>query len=221
LAKRLSEKQKQVIVKCFAEGKTVDELAEDFFCTKLTIIRNLKRNLGEEKYKDLVDQGKKTNKLSDFKEKSNSLENQTNEDKKNQDEYSSTNYVTSEFSPITPFLELTPLECNIENSSQKDLSSVPIRDMEFPSLVYMIVNKSIELETKYLREYPEWQFLAQEELNRKTIEIHYDLKVAKRFCNKEQKVIKIPNTDVFKIVAPLLISKGISRIVSSDKLIAL
>ena len=39
--------------------------------------------------------------------------------------------------------------------------------------------------------------------------------------NKEQKVIKVPNTEVFKIVAPQLISRGISRIISDDKLIAL
>ena len=49
----------------------------------------------------------------------------------------------------------------------------------------------------------------------------FDLKNAKRFCNKEQKVIKVPNPNVFKIVAPLLLNKGISRIVSADKLIAL
>ena len=85
----------------------------------------------------------------------------------------------------------------------------------------MIVDKKIELETKYLREYPEWQFLSDEELSRKTIEIYLDLKIAKRFCNKEQKVIKVPNTDVFKIVAPILLKKGISRIVSADKLISL
>ena len=88
-------------------------------------------------------------------------------------------------------------------------------------MVYMIVDKNIELEIKYLKEYPDWQFLSQEELNRKTIEIYFDLKIARRFCNKEQKVIKVPNTEVFKIVAPLLLNRGISRIVSADKLIAL
>ena len=48
-----------------------------------------------------------------------------------------------------------------------------------------------------------------------------DIKNAKRFCNKDQKVIKVPNSGVFKIVAPLLVSKGISRIVTTNKLIAL
>ena len=85
----------------------------------------------------------------------------------------------------------------------------------------MIVDKKIELETKYLKDYPDWQFLSQDELIRKSIEIHFDLKIAKRFCNREQKVIKVPNTNVFKIVSPLLLSRGISRIVTPDKLIAL
>ena len=93
--------------------------------------------------------------------------------------------------------------------------------MNFPSIVYMVVDKNIELETKYLKDYPEWQFLPQKELDRKTIEIHLDMKIAKRSCKKDQIVIKVPNTNVFKIVAPILLNKGISRIVSAENLIAL
>ena len=107
------------------------------------------------------------------------------------------------------------------NSVQKDLSSVPINDVNLPSTVYIIVDKEIELEVKYLKDYPDWEFLSKDELNRKTIEIYCDLKLAKRACSKEHKVIKVPNTDVFRIVSPILISRGISRIVSADKLIAL
>ena len=61
----------------------------------------------------------------------------------------------------------------------------------------------------------------KQDLNRKTIEIFFDLKIAKKVCSKDQKVIKVPNTNVFQIVSPILISRGISRIVSEDKLIAL
>ncbi len=213
LAKRLSEKEKTVLVKCFTEGKSINELAEEFDCAKLTITRNLKRNLGNEKYKELINQSKTIKKSIDIEEKKDSYENNHNSIKND--------YLEGEFQPITPFFEITPLECEIENDIQKDYSSVPISKIEFPNTAYMIVNKKIELETKYLKEYPEWQFLSNEELNRKTIEIYIDLKVAKRSCNKEQKVIKVTNTDVFKIVAPILISRGISRIVSPDNLIAL
>ena len=60
-----------------------------------------------------------------------------------------------------------------------------------------------------------WRF------KQKTIEIFFDLKTAKRVCKKEQKVIKVPNTDVFRIASPVLVSKGITRIVSAEQLIAL
>ena len=85
----------------------------------------------------------------------------------------------------------------------------------------MIVSKNIELEIKLLSDYPEWEFLPNEDLKRKTIEIYFDLKIAKRNCSKEQKVIKVPNTDVFRISSSILISKGISRIIAAEKLIAL
>ena len=85
----------------------------------------------------------------------------------------------------------------------------------------MIVNKTIELEIKKLKDYPDWQFLSKNDLDRNTIEIFDDLKIAKRFCKNDQKVIKVPNTNVFKIVAPLLLSQGISRIVRDKTLIAL
>ena len=53
------------------------------------------------------------------------------------------------------------------------------------------------------------------------IEIFFDMKAAKRSINKEQRVIKVPNSDVFKITASILKARGISRIVSSEVLIAL
>ena len=121
----------------------------------------------------------------------------------------------------THFTEIIPLDCEFENKPQKDLSSISISQITFPKIVYMIVDRKIELVIKYLRDYPDWQFLSQDELNRKTIEIYFDLKNAKRYCNKEQKVIKVPNTNVFKIVAPILISRGISRMISEDNLITL
>ena len=52
---------------------------------------------------------------------------------------------------LTPFMEITPLDIEIESKPQKDLSSVPISDISFPRIVYMIVDKKIELVIKYLK----------------------------------------------------------------------
>ena len=43
--------------------------------------------------------------------------------------------------------------------------------------------------TKLLKEYVEWNFLSEKDLNRNTIEIFFDLKTAKRSTKKEQRVI--------------------------------
>jgi len=221
LAKRLSEKQKKIIVKCFIEDRAVDDLAEEFDCTKSTIIRNLKKILGDDKYREVIDKSKTTNHSTKSEKINHTFEKDNLPDEKITNELVKDNFIKEDFSSISPFTEIAPLNFEIESSLQKDLSSVPIHEVNLPSIVYMIVDKEIELEVKYLKEYPDWQFLAKDELNRKTIAIYSNLKVAKRFCKKEQKVIKVPNSNVFRIVSPLLQSRGITRIVSDDQLIAL
>ena len=130
-------------------------------------------------------------------------------------------FKASNFEPIDSFFEIAPIDYEMDNSSRKELSSVPLSEVDFPKVVYMVVDKKIELEIKLLKDFPEWQFLPQDDLSRKTIEIFFDLNLAKRSCNKEQKVLKVPNTDVFRIASPTLIAKGISRIICAKNLIAL
>ena len=225
MAKRLSEKQKEELVRSFICGKPVDQLSKEFNCTKLTITRNLKKNLGEKKYKDIINNISSQVQSRDEKNNNFSSTHENDKLKKNNlDNNSSKNFNENkdeELFALTPFMEITPLDIEIENKPQKDLSSVPISDISFPRIVYMIVDKKIELEIKLLKDFPEWQFLPQDDLSRKTIEIFFDLNLAKRSCNKEQKVLKVPNTDVFRIAAPILIEKGISRIVCAENLIAL
>ena len=227
MAKRLSDKQKEQLTQEFINGKNINDLIEEFNSTKLTISRYLKKNLGAKTYQSLIDKSRTSKSFFINQKISSSKDNGSltnDKDQKRNISYSeadNSNFVEESDFAINDFVEVAPLNYEIENIPQKDLSSIPISDVDLPKVVFMIVDKKIELQTKLLNDYPEWQFLSKEELDRNTIQIFYDLKVAKRFCSKEQKVIKVPNTDVFRIVAPLLISKGISRIVTSDKLIAL
>ena len=210
MAKRLSVEIKKEILNCFIDRKlSIDQLSKKFECTNATIIRNLKKELGNEKYHAIIAKGVSKKNLSN--------PNVDSKLEENKNISSSLNNEETEFD----FVELAPLDYEIENVPRKEISSVPINDIEFPNVVYLIINKSTELEIKLLKDYPEWEFLPKEDLKRKTIEIYFDLKLAKRACSKDQKVIKVPNTDVFRIVSPILISRGISRIVSAENLIAL
>ena len=58
LTKRLTEKQKEEIVKSFKTGTAIDILSEKYNCTNSTIIRNLKNILGDLKFKEFVNKSK-------------------------------------------------------------------------------------------------------------------------------------------------------------------
>ena len=221
MAKRLTEDQKKTLISTFKKGIKIEELSQRFNCSKLTIVRNLKKNLGESKYREIITNNK--NLITDSRklEKSKKFKSDIDSAVAGNTSINNLNKNASDFAPEDSFFEIVPLDYEIENWPRKELSSVPISDVDFPKVVYMIVDKKIELEIKLLKDFPEWDFLPLNDLNRKTIEIFFDLNLAKRSCNKEQKVLKVPNTDVFRIAAPVLIEKGISRIVCAENLIAL
>ena len=227
MTKRLTEKQKEEIVENFKDGISIGVLSRKYNCTNSTIIRNLKKNLGELKYKEFFNKRKSSeeksitnkNPTNDFKNKDFDSDNLRKDS--NNSKVLNENITASNFAPIDAFFEIAPLDYEIDSSSRKELSSVSLSEVDFPKVVYMVVDKKIELEIKLLKDFPEWDFLPNGDLNRKTIEIFFDLNLAKRSCNKEQKVLKVPNTDVFRIAAPVLLKKGISRIVCAENLIAL
>ena len=223
MTKRLSDIQKKEIIHRFINGESLDFLSERFGYTKLTISRNIKKSIGLDLFNNL---NKKSSNKDDLSEKlsndlvlpvkeNNFLDSNSNKDSINQ------SFSENQFLQSSSFMELVPIDLDIDNSTRKDCSSIPIEEIDFPEIVYMIVDKKIELEIKLLKDYPEWHFLPEEDLQIKTIEIYFDLKVAKRDCKKDQKVIKVPNTNVFKIASKIMVSRGIKRIISDKQLISL
>ena len=226
MSKRLSEIQKKEIIHRFKNGESLDFLSESFGYTKLTISRNIKKSIGLDLFNNLNKNKKRSNK-NDLIEKlsnddlalpvkeNNFLDTNSKQDLVNQ------SFSENQFLQSSSFMELVPIDLDMDNSPRKDCSSVPIDEVDFPPIVYMIVDKKIELEIKLLKDYPEWHFLSDEDLQIKTIEIYVDLKVAKRDCKKDQKIIKVPNPNVFKIASKIMVSRGIKRIISDKQLISL
>ena len=200
-------------------GENIDDLSRKYSCSKLTISRNLKKNLSDSIYSELIEKAKDLKKT--VKVNQNNLQDQVKYPTSDLQKSETSDEFEIDRSKSTQFVEIVPIDYAIDNAPQKDLSSIPLSEIDFPEVVFMIVENKIELHIRLLKDYPEWQFMSQEDQNRKTLQIYFDLKAAKRDCGRDQKVIKIPNPNVFKIVSPLLLSRGISRIVSSDKLIAL
>ena len=120
------------------------------------------------------------------------------------------------------FEEIAPLVSGFDFDLQKQKSDFEILDYEcLPESVYMIVDKKVELELQLISDLPDWSFLPENELQRKAILLFSNQRSAKRICSRSQRVIKIPNTSVFKLSQSYLISKGITRLILEDSIIGL
>ena len=210
MPKKVSDSEKEKIVESFLKGSSVREISKEYNFSQITINRQLKLILGVNKFDKIKELNSKQNKdASKIKSFNYDEEKTLNQGKESLDQTEET------------FFELVPILDGIELEKQKDLSSKPLKDSNLPQIVYMLVDKKIELIPKSLGDYPQWRFLPEEDLNRKTIEIFSDIKNAKRDCKKDEKVIKVPNPNIFNLVAPILIAKGITRIIIEDNLISL
>ena len=120
------------------------------------------------------------------------------------------------------FEEIPPLLSGFNFEIEKQKIDVKLlSDESLPEIVYMLVDKKVELEFQPISAIPEWNFLPDTELTRNAIVLFSNQRNAKRSCTKNQRVIKIPNTLVFKISKSYLITKGITRLIFEDSIIGL
>ena len=223
MSKRVSEIQKKQISESFINGKEISEISEIYSFSRQTIIKQLRSILGEEQFNKLSDQRKAKSRLKNdnFKLVQKISKNIKGELQNNsQIKENNHNFFEKEMTN-EEFFEIPPVTTNIDLDNQKDLTSKPLSEANFPDVLYMVVDKNIELEPKLLKDFPEWSFLSEDDLNKTTIQVFSDQKLAKQSCSKNQKLIKVPNSNVFLIAAENLKSKGITRIIFGDSLLAL
>ena len=118
------------------------------------------------------------------------------------------------------FEEIVPLVSSFD-SEKKELEFEILTQEVLPESVYMLVDKKVELEIESISDLPEWSFLPENELKRNAILLFSNQRNAKRNCSRNQRVIKIPNTSVFEVSKSYLFSKGITRLILEDSIIAL
>ncbi len=119
------------------------------------------------------------------------------------------------------FQEVAPLPSSFDLNERPDISCEPLTPSTLPGTVYMLVDKIVELDVRPLKEFPEFGFLAEEEQQRKALCLFVNQRSAKRQCGRSQRVIKVPDSAVFRRTIPFLLARGITRIVLEGALIAL
>lgn len=209
MPKKVSDSQKKEILNLFINGINLKEISKIYNFSLATIVRQLKNLLGDNEFNKVKINNNLLNKDKNLLSKENSSEINISEQINNCEDL------------LDEFVEVIPITHEIEIDQRKDLASEPLKEIILPEVVYMLVDKNIELTPKLLKDYPEWSFMPSEDLQRMTIEIFDDHKYAKKLCAKNQKLIKVPNSKVFLIASQVLKSKGISRIVFNKQLLSL
>jgi len=97
----------------------------------------------------------------------------------------------------------------------------PLTAASFNGGVYMLVDKTVELQPKPLREFSELGALPEDEADRQAIAVFINPREAKRQCGRSQRVIKMPDPRLLERTAPYLLAQGISRVVVEGALYAL
>ena len=89
----------------------------------------------------------------------------------------------------------------------------PLHSGALPASVYLLVDKTVELEARPLREFPELGTLPEEEQGRQALMLYANPRQAKRQCGRSQRVIKVPDSGVLERTARYLLAQGITRLV--------
>ncbi|MEB3184271.1 MAG: hypothetical protein VKM97_00125 [Cyanobacteriota bacterium] len=96
---------------------------------------------------------------------------------------------------------------------RQPVSCVPIAEAELPASVYMLVDKTVELEARPLADFSDLGALPPGEEHLQALQVFVNPRNAKRLCGRSQRVIKIPDTRIFERTARYLVAQGISRLV--------
>lgn len=97
----------------------------------------------------------------------------------------------------------------------------PLDQAELPASAYMLVDKTVELEARPLREFPDLGTLPPEEEERRALLLFANPRKAKQLCGRSQRVIKLPDPWVLHRTARYLVAQGITRVVVEGSLYAL
>ena len=119
------------------------------------------------------------------------------------------------------FQEIAVLPVDLPQVSREQVSCRPFAAGVLPDSVYMLVDKTVELDPRPLSEFPELGVLNPEELVRQALCLYSSPRSAKRQCGRSQRVIKVPDTKVFESTSRHLLARGITRLLLEGALYSL
>lgn len=119
------------------------------------------------------------------------------------------------------FHEIAVLPVDLPQVTTQEVICRPFASELLPDSVYMLVDKTVELEPRPLSEFPELGLSDPSEQQRQALCLYASPRAAKRQCGRSQRVIKVPDTQVFEQTSSYLLARGITHLVVEGSLFSL
>ena len=240
---RLTDSQKQELLTRYRQGESSTALADAFGCSANTVSRTVRSLLSAEEYSDLKASrargsavkpepvssepvesdavaAQATDEPVDDSESALALDDADDFGADEPDDFSEEE-PSGAFAGGEEFHEVAVLPLDLPQVNTQQLHCLPFEAGVLPDSVYMLVDKTVELDPRPLSEFPELGVAGPEELDHQALCLFTSPRTAKRQCGRSQRVIKVPDTQVFAITTRYLVARGITRLLVEGSLYAL
>jgi len=240
---RLTDIQKQELLTSYRHGESSSALASAFGCSANTVSRTVRSLLSPEEYSDLKASRARGSAVKTEQIASDPLESDADSEQTNQepiddsasalalddaDDFGadepddlSEEEPSGAFAGGEEFHEVAVLPVDLPQVNTQQVQCLPFEAGVLPESVYMLVDKTVELDPRPLSEFPELGVADAEDQDRQALCLFTSPRTAKRQCGRSQRVIKVPDTQVFTITTRHLVARGITRLLVEGSLYAL
>ena len=237
---RLNDSHKQEIVERYRAGDTSAQIAAAYGCSTNTVSRTVRSLLSPEEYAELKAQRSAKNsglassvpeietaEVSRPENPQTSLEDSgigVPSSKGEGEDFSSADLNDNETfntDDENVFHEIAVLPVDLPQVTTQQVICRPFASELLPDSVYMLVDKTVELDPRPLSEFPELGLSDPSEQQRQALCLFASPRAAKRQCGRNQRVIKVPHTQVFEQTTSYLLARGITHLVVEGSLFAL
>ena len=237
---RLNDSHKQEIVERYRAGDTSAQIAAAYGCSTNTVSRTVRSLLSPEEYAELKAQRSAKNsglassvpeietaEVSRPENPQTSLEDSgigVPSSKGEGEDFSSADLNDNETfntDDENVFHEIAVLPVDLPQVTTQQVICRPFASELLPDSVYMLVDKTVELDPRPLSEFPELGLSDPSEQQRQALCLFSSPRAAKRQCGRNQRVIKVPHTQVFEKTTCYLLARGITHLVVEGSLFAL
>lgn len=106
--------------------------------------------------------------------------------------------------------DYTPVPQEVRASATVQI--LPLSYASLPKICYLVVDRSAELITRPLKDFAELGQIPAQEIQQKTLPVFDNHRVARRFSNRSQRVVKVPDGQMLQKTSAYLQAKGITRL---------